>query len=72
MEGEPMGDGLTPTDSEAVTRAIRLLDEAGYTVSEASKAKSTEDGVAFTLDIKAPTRYQDWESGGLLGGEDDG
>lgn len=51
-----MGSGLSELDGAAISDAIRILTEAGYSVEKAGEGRRCQHGVAFRLDLEAPTR----------------
>lgn len=48
---------LSDTDTEAISKAISILSHAGFDVQKVNQGTSTESGVAFKLEMEAPTRY---------------
>lgn len=51
-----MGSGLSEGDGQAISDAIRILNEAGYTVEKVGSGSRAEGGVSFRLDVQAHTR----------------
>lgn len=49
---------LDESDATAIAWAIRILNEAGYSVEQADKAKTSDNGVSFRLDCEAPTKVR--------------
>lgn len=53
---------ISESDMTAVAWAVRILNEAGYSVEQAGKAKSSDNGVSFRLDCEAPTRAASFQA----------
>lgn len=51
-----MSSGLSERDGQAISDAIRILTEAGYTVAKVGQGSRAEGGVEFRLDLHAHTR----------------
>jgi len=52
---------LTERDGEAISRAIKILSEAGYRVSTVGKGAQENHGVSFRLEVHAPSRQRSFE-----------
>lgn len=48
--------GLTDQDGAAISKALRILTEAGYTVDGIGTGSRYHAGVEFTLEVQAPDR----------------
>jgi hypothetical protein len=46
---------LSESDGHAISTAIRILSEAGYRVEKVGQGSPTDNGVAFRLEVNAPT-----------------
>lgn len=54
--------GVSERDADAISRAIRILSEAGYRVERVGEAEEGNNGgVDFTLDVEAPSRSRWFE-----------
>lgn len=47
--------GLSERDTDAISTATRILNEAGYQVTKVGKGTKSGNGVEFRLDVQAPT-----------------
>ena len=49
---------VSEKDNDAISTAIAILEEAGFSVETVRQTKDHEDGVQARLDIIAPCDYQ--------------
>lgn len=56
-----MMSGLSDTDTDAISTAVAILNEAGYRVEGVSHGKREHHGATFDLEVLAPTRTQRFE-----------